>query len=177
MKPWYAEQDAGSRAAGSARRAGPHRRARASVATLLLLFHVSGCYHYVPVSSTSLPVGANVSVGISDQGRIALTEPVGPGVRRLSGMVVASTDTTVVLAVNGVDYIDLDTTVRWDGERVTLSRSFINDIRERQLSKRRTWLMAGLVVVGAVLVSTLAITGFGSDGGDREPDPGPGQQQ
>lgn len=158
-------------------RATPGRRARAVIAAVLLLLHVSSCYHYVPANSTALPIGASVLIGINDQGRIALMEPIGPGVRRLGGQVVASTDTTVVMAVNGVDYIDLETTVHWAGDRVMLSRSYINDVQERRFSKGRTWLMAGVVVVGAILASTLAISGFGSEGGDTKLPPGPGGQQ
>ena len=98
--------------------------------------------------------------------------------RRLDGAVLAKTDTTLVLGVNGVEYFDLPTRVRWDGERVLLSRSFINEVRERRLSKSRTWLTIAGVVVGGILVSTLAISGFGTDDdGNNKLPPGPGEPQ
>jgi hypothetical protein len=153
-------------------------RAGRAMAAVLLAAHLAGCYRYVPVTSTDVPVGTQVSVGINDSGRVALQEPVGPGVRRLDGAVLAKTDTTLVLGVNGVEYFDLPTRVRWDGERVLLSRSFINEVRERRLSKSRTWLTIAGVVVGGILVSTLAISGFGTDDdGNNKLPPGPGEPQ
>lgn len=153
---------------GTARRRPLHR----GIASLLLILQFTGCFHYVPAPGSALRDGTVVSIGLTDAGRIALTEAIGPGVLELGGKVIASDDSTLVLAVSTVEYLDVDTPVRWSGERVAVPRQFVSTVRERQLSKSRSWLMAGVLVVGAALLSTLAIVGFGSDtedgGGDND---------
>jgi hypothetical protein len=148
------------------------RAARARVALVLLLLQLTGCYQYVPVRTPQLPAGALVSVGLNDRGRVELAERIGPGVRHLGGAVVTTSDSAMVLAVSTVDYMDVPVPVRWNGERVQLSRQFLNEVRERRLSRSRSLIMAGVLTIGAALVSTLALTGFGSN---SEPDrPGGG---
>ncbi|MGQ0813270.1 MAG: hypothetical protein ACT4O1_02260 [Gemmatimonadota bacterium] len=149
---------------------------RASVALVLLLPQLTGCYQYVPASSSAMPTGTNVSVAITDAGRSALAERVGPGVRRIGGLIQASTDTMVVLSVTSVEYIDLNTPVRWAGEQLMLRREHTADVRERKLSRGRSWVAAGLVAVAAIAAATLGIAGFGSEGGSDRPGDGTGDQ-
>jgi hypothetical protein len=149
------------------------RALRASVALLLLLPQLTGCFHYVPASPAALPSGTEVSVGITDRGRVALTETVGPGVRRIGGNLVETTDTTLALAVSTVEYFDLAFPARWAGERVEIPRDLISDVQERRLSRSRTALMTAVIVVAAIGVTFLGITGFGGDvsggeGGDPD---------
>lgn len=149
-------------AQGAPLRVAHGRRARAHVALVLLMVQLTGCYQYVPVGTPQLPAGALVSVGLNDRGRVELADRIGPGVRNLGGSIVTTTDSAMVLAVSTVDYMDVPVPVRWNGERVLLSREFLNEVRERRLSRSRSLIMAGVLTVGAVVVSTLALTGFGS---------------
>lgn len=154
-------------AAGCARgrppRVAPARALRASVAIVLLLPYLTGCYQHVPVSHTALSPGADVSVRLTDQGRVALSESLGPGVLDLGGRVAARTDSSVVLSVHSVRYADLGVPVRWAGERVEIAYPLIGNTRERRLSRTRTAVMAALVVAGVVASSFIAIRGFGGD--------------
>jgi hypothetical protein len=145
------------------------RPVRATIALLLLLPQLTGCYHYVPATTSTLPNGTRVSLGLTDPGRVALADAVGPGVRRIEGQILTSTDTAVVLSVLTVQHVDLNVPVKWRGERVAISRNFVSDVSEWRLSKGRSWLLAGLIVVGAAVASTIAITGFGSDPGSDKP--------
>ena len=146
------------------------RRARAVSALILLIPHLTACYQYVPAVTTQLPTGTRVSLGLTDPGRVALADAVGPGVQRIEGQLLNTTDTAVVLSVLAVQHVDLGVPVKWRGERVAIARNFVSDVREWRISKGRSFLLAGLIVVGAIAASTIAITGFGSDpGGDRPP--------
>lgn len=147
----------------------PTRAVRATIALGLLIPQLTGCYHYVPVMSPEMPSGIEVSVGVTDAGRMTLSERVGPGVRRIGGQVMAATDTSLVLSVKTVEYFDQNQPARWAGERLNLSRQFVSEIRERRFSRSRTILMAGLVAVAAVAASKLAIAGFGTDVGRERP--------
>jgi hypothetical protein len=129
----------------------------------------------MPVATPQLPAGARVSMDLTDRGRMELTDRVGPGVRRLGGTIVATTDTSLLLSVSTVDFIDVPVPVHWNGERVLVARGLLSEVRERRLSRSRSWLAAGLLVLATVGVSTLALTGFGPDrdgggggGGDNQ---------
>jgi hypothetical protein len=127
--------------------------------------------------SGEAPSGAEVSAGITDAGRVGLAERIGPGIRRIDGQVMAINDTSLVLAVKRVNYIDQSNPVPWAGERVVLARQYVSDLRERRLSHTRSWIMAGLVTVAAVLSTKLAIAGFGGESGSDKPGGEPGQHQ
>ena len=139
------------------------RRVRAAIASLLLSLQLAGCYHYVPARTTHLPSGTRVALRLTDQGRVALTDALGPGVRRIEGHLESSSDTALVLSVAAVEHLDLPVPVKWRGDRVSVSRSLVSDVEEWRIAKGRSWLMAGLLVAGAVVASTIAIRGFGAD--------------
>lgn len=167
-----------NRARGMPSRAVPARSLRASIAVVLLVLpQLAGCYRYVPVSSPATPVGADISVGITDRGRVALSTGMGPGVRRISGRVLESTDTALVLSVASVQYLDTNVPGRWTGERVVIARDYVSDIGERRLSRARSGIMAALLLVAVIAASLIAIEGFGDDSGsDRTGGGEPGQQ-
>jgi hypothetical protein len=149
------------------------RRAQAAGATILLLPSVIGCYQYVPVSATAPVAGTEVSLGITDQGRVALAGQVGPGARRLRGRLTQATDSLFVISLTSVEYVGAPVAAQWAGEALRISRQYVSDIGERRLSRTRSWLTAGVVAALAVAVSTIAIVGFGNDGGSDRP-PGDG---
>jgi hypothetical protein len=87
--------------------------------------------------------------------------------------VVESTDSVLVLSVTSAEYFNQPLPARWAGERVEVSRDFVSDIRERRLSRSRTWIIAGIVAALAVAASVIVIGGaFGGEPGD--PNPGGG---
>jgi len=150
----------------------PVRLIRASGALTFLAIQVSGCFQHVPVSSSVIPSGTEVSVRLTERGRVALSESVGPGVRRIIGSVLESGDTSLVLAVQKVEHSDLDAPVPWAGERVEIPRELVSEVRERQLARGRSVVVAGLVGAGAVVVSLITIATFtgGEPGPSRPPD-------
>jgi hypothetical protein len=145
---------------------------RAALALLVLLPQLTGCYQYVPAGSQPLPRGAEVSVSLSDAGRVAMADEVGPGVRRIGGTLLQQGDTSVLLSVRSVEYLDLAVTAQWAGEEVEVPRRHIAELRERQLSRTRTWVTIGLVVAGLIASTFVAISGFGDDEGPTTPGDG-----
>jgi len=102
---------------------------------------------------------------------VDLAEEVGPGVQSIEGSVVEVSDSAMVLAVEAVQHLDLAIPVRWSGERVTLRRELVAEVRERRLSQRRSWILAGLMIAGAVAASNIALTGFGAEPSSDRPPP------
>lgn len=164
----------GDRARGESSRVVPARAVRASVAIVLLIPHLSGCFHYVPVNHSATPNGIDVSVAITDRGRVELSPRLGHGVQRLRGQLLESTDTSLVLSVTSVQYVDTNVPAVWPTERMEITRDFVSDVRERRLSRSRTGIAAALLIAAAVAVSAMAITGFGGGGGERS---GPGTEE
>lgn len=144
---------------------------------VLLIPHLTGCFHYVPVGSSAVPSGTEVMVGVTDRGRVELTPVVGHGVRNIGGPLLESTDSSLVLSVTSVQYIDTRDLAAWPGERMELRREFVTDVRERRISRSRTGILAALIAAGIVAASLIAIWGFGDDPGDNRPNPDPPGQQ
>jgi hypothetical protein len=176
-EPHSTQHRDGGRARGETPRSARRGSLRAGVAVLLLGVHLGGCFHYVPPMQSAPAPGAEITFGVTDRGRVELTPVFGPGLQRVGGRLLESTDTTLVLSVATVDYIDLGITARWAGERVEVRRDLIADVRERRFSAGRTAVAAVMATAVAVAVSLIAIRGFGGDTPPDRPDPGNGQQQ
>jgi hypothetical protein len=177
LKP-VREQSSQQDGAGSNARVGLRRPLRAAAAIVLLLPYLTGCYTYAQPGVTPVPVGSEVEVSVSDTGRTQLAELIGPGVRRVHGRVMQSSATSLVLAVSSVEHQGLGAPVSWAGQQVAISEDMTADVRVRTLSRSRSYIAAGLAVLGAALVALIVIAGFGTDdgAGDR-PLPEPPVQQ
>jgi hypothetical protein len=154
------------------------RASRALAAMLgvcVLLGNLAGCYSYVPVTADVTP-GSNVALHVTDRGRVSLEKHLGSGAQRLEGRVITATDSTVSLSLTAVRYLDQPAAVRWSGEMVMIDRDFVVDLRERRLSRSKSWLAAGVVGLAVAALTTLAIDGFGRGGSDNRP-PGDGNNQ
>jgi hypothetical protein len=134
---------------------------------------LTGCYVYVPVETSTAPVGETVAFDISDQGRVQLGERLGPGVLRIEGRVVGTDASDILLNVSRVGYLGGEAS-QWSGETVRFDRGFIARTHERRLSKGRTWTAVGVttaIVVG--FLATRGLAGFGSDDDEGPEDPPP----
>jgi len=143
-------------------------------AGVMALAWLSGCYTYVPVESTTPLVGERVAFQITDHGRVGLAERMGTGVTVVEGRVLGMEGDQVVVSVLRVGQINGESS-QWSGETVRFDRSYVARAEERQLSKTRTWLAAGLATVAVVaLITTTGLGGFFDPlGGDPDPDPDP----
>lgn len=130
----------------------------------------AGCYAYAPIAGAPAP-GQVVSLELSDAGRVAVGERLGPGVVRVEGRLVEMRDSTFVLGVTRVATV-AGGVANWAGERVTIPQSAVMRTSERKLSKGRSFLAAGIAVAAIVAFAvTREIFGFGP--GDSEPKPPP----
>jgi hypothetical protein len=140
----------------------------------VLLPNVTGCYESLAVRSSVVPAGTEVSLAITDRGRVALGKQLGEGVTRLNGRVAQASDSLYVVKVSSVEYVAAPIG-HWSGEEINVSRDYIASVAERRLSRKRSWLMAG-IVVGAIAVVALGvkIIGGGSVSDGHIPDNPPG---
>jgi hypothetical protein len=156
------------------RRCGRIYRVRSGLVMALVSSGLTGCYQYVPITEPATAAGTEVSLGITDRGRVALTGQVGPGARRLRGRLTQATDSLFIVSLTSVEYLGTTVAATWTGELVSVSRDYVSDIAQRRLSRSRSWLTAGAFALLAAGVSTIAIVGLGGGdpGGNRPPDGG-----
>ena len=127
----------------------------------------SGCYRTIPLETANPPVGETVSFIISDRGRVGLTDRLGPGVTRIDGRVVEVESDQYHISVFRIAQIG-GTVSLWTGETMRLDRDFVDRLQGRQLSKKRTWLVAGGVTSAVVLfIATRGLHGMFN--GDEDP--------
>ncbi|MGH7626213.1 MAG: hypothetical protein ACREOJ_12970 [Gemmatimonadaceae bacterium] len=127
-----------------------------------------GCYLSTPVTGVAPQAGDQVVVDLTDNGTSELTQYLGANVQSVDGDLLASNDSTIMLAVRHVDVRSGDDQ-NWNGEHVMLPRDAIASMRERKLSKWRTGLLAGVALAGALAIR---FGGIGNAALGRQSPPG-----
>jgi hypothetical protein len=124
------------------------------------LVGLSGCHVYVAPETRPVP-GTEVAVVLTDRGRFALSQRIGPEIDQVLGRLVAVTDTSVDVALASTVTIRGES-MKWSGERFLLTQDQYGRVLVRTLSKGRTALAvaAGVAAVGSVVAAGL------SSGGD-----------
>lgn len=139
----------------------------AAVLSLLSLFATGACYSYVPVTGTPAP-GQELALVITDRGRAALSERVGPELDQLRGTLVTRNDSSYTLAMKqAVTLRRVSNT--WTGESLTVSSSLVGSVRERRLDRGRSWLLAASAT--AAVVAFIATRSFLDGNRNIETDP------
>ena len=132
------------------------------VAVLALLL-VGACYKSVPVDSSAVTPGREVVLDLTERGAIELGSQLGAQLRSVSGRVSAVSPERYDVSVSqttsrgGVETI-------WRGESASIRREYVDRLYERRIDKKRSWLVAGLTVVGAVLAGEAFGIDTGLDG-------------
>lgn len=146
---------------------------RRPVAVAVGVLHIcTACYSYVPVRSAPRP-GAQVALEVTDEGRVALNEKIGPGVVRLEGTLAGVegdellVDATTATQLRG--YIS-----ELGGVRVRLPQRYVTRMDQRQFSRGRTLLVVGGVVAIVAGFFASKISGRTTPG-DKDPGGGPDQ--
>ena len=141
----------------AAARAVTARAAALAVGCLL----ATGCYSMVTVVGNGPLLGTRVELQINDAGRVALGGSVAPEVARLEGRLVGQDSAQVVLSVLAVHLLRGGVQV-WSGERLTVSRAHVSELRERHLSKSKSAIVAGAVSAALAVIIRQGILGGGS---------------
>jgi hypothetical protein len=130
---------------------------------MALLGASSGCYSMKPIDGSTPPPGQDIRLSLSDRGSVEMAPLIGPRIGAIDGRAVQSSDSALVVAVQAV-VAQGGRSMNWSMERLTVPRSAVSHVSTRTLDARKTWLMAGLTVVGAIMVSQAFGLGEGFDG-------------
>lgn len=143
--------------------------------TAPLLGVVAGCYTYAPLPTLEPVPETRVALVLTDVGRLGAGNDMGPGVARIEGAFVGSTDTDYTLHITGVTDIR-GRESHWSGESFSVRRTWVSNAYERRFSKPRTYLLVGALTAGvATFIATRHLFGIG--GGPESPGGGGTGQQ
>ena len=150
---------------------------RRSVALLLLVLHGAGaCYTYQPITQSAPSSGERYAFVLSDAGRAAVSQQIGPSVVRLEGTLTSTENDEYALRVYEVEAIG-GSRSHWAGENVRIRQGYVSNLQERRFSRKRTALAVGGAVLGAaVFMATRSLIGGVFGGGDSDRPSGSGSQ-
>jgi len=135
-----------------------------------LMGFVSGCYTYSPIPAAPAP-GTDVVLGLNDQGRVTLGQSVGPAAQQIEGKLQERTDSAYVVSVSSVSYFNGGSN-KWSGEPLTIGRTLVTDVKERQFSRSRTFVVvAGATAAFLAFVFSRSL--FANSTPERQANPGP----
>lgn len=145
-------------------------------ATAIGVLFVAGCYTYTPIATLEPAAGTNVSLVLSDEGRMQSMRQVGPYAMRIEGELLSTTADDLTLAVS--DVVDIrGTHSKWSGESVSLPRSYVMMTYQKQFSRSKTTLFAAAVAGGIVaLIASRNLLGIGGSGSSDKLPPDPNGQ-
>ena len=128
------------------------------VLTAACAFTLAGCYSFTPLETQPGP-GQEARVRLTELGTAVLGPAIGSGVVALRGRILSMDTANVTLSVTAVT-MRTELEEPWVGERVVISRQHVAGFDRRELSKSRSVLLAGGVIVGvAALFGAIAVGG------------------
>lgn len=136
------------------------------IAAVLLSPGIAACYTQVPLETPVPAPATRVIARVTDSGAVAIGSSVGPGASEVEGVVASANQDEWTLNLLRVDYRGGVSTI-WNREPVTFPRYALSNMTEKRVNKPRSWMAAGLFVVGAFAATRL----FGHGGADEETPP------
>lgn len=130
---------------------------------LLVLVCLTACYRLTPIEGGAPPQGEEVRLALTDEGSVRMAPMIGPRIAAIDGRVLETADTAIVLAVQSV-VAQGGRNMSWSQERLAVPRTAVASVRTRTLDRRRTWIVAGLGVLGAIALGDVFGLGTGFDG-------------
>ena len=138
----------------------------------LLLVLLAGCYSYRPLTTAAPVPGRQIQLALTDSGTANMAALLGPSTGFVAGRLVSDSAQTYLVSVDETRKRNGSFT-DWQGENVSIPRSYVAGIQERQFSASRT----AVVGVGAVAILVglrSALWGTGGVFGGAKPGPTPG---
>lgn len=140
-----------------------------------LLPFLAGCYEYVPANRVGLSPTTPVSVELSDRGSLNVTSKIGNNAVTVQGTVTDASASSLTIALSAVKRRGETAMSTWSGESITLGSEDIDEVKTRQLSRRRTAVASAALAAASVgiVVGIAKATGesSGSTGGKPSPTP------
>ena len=150
------------------------KRIVSTLVACALLVSSTSCYRLIATEGGAPAVGRELVLELSERGGIDLAPQLGVQLKSVTGRITDFRENAYKVAVTQTNSRSGVETI-WRGEEVSIGRDLVVSVAERRLDKRRSWLVAGLSVVGAALAGSAFGINTGLDGlfggrggGDRQ---------
>jgi hypothetical protein len=131
---------------------------------------LGACYTQTPISTYPPPVNTRVVANVTDSGVVAMANQLGPAAEEVEGVVAGTPGDAVSIQLTRVDFRG-GSSVVWNRETVTFPRFALKGFTERRLDRKRSWMAAAGIGIGAFLAAR-AFQSLGADEPvDNEPNP------
>jgi hypothetical protein len=100
---------------------------------------------------------------LTDSGAVAMGNSLGPGAHEIEGVVAEADASAWKVSMLRVEQRG-GVSTRWSREVVTFPRFALTNVTEKRLSRKRSWIAAGIVTAGALLMAKL----FGAYGVEED---------
>jgi hypothetical protein len=115
--------------------------------------------------------GDGVLAQLTDSGTVALANALGAGALGVEGVVAQADAQSWTLQMVRVNHRD-GRVIEWNREPVTFPRTHLSQLMVKVLDKKRSWIAAGGIIIGAfVLAQTFDLLGSSEEEGDEPPPP------
>ena len=142
------------------------------VICLASLFTIA-CYRYTPIDASPI-AGSVVRLDLSDAGAQRMAAVLGRNAIGVEGTILSANDTSFLMSVSATRQRD-EQPLTWAGERVTVPRTAVQTMEGRSLDKKKTFMIAGIAILGAIAVKAILVgldsMAGGDDGGITPPTP------
>lgn len=124
-----------------------------------------------PLDTPTPAPATRVLAQLTDSGTVALANALGAGALGVEGIVARADAQSWTLQMVRVNHRD-GRVIEWNREPVTFPRSHLTQPMAKVLDKKRSWLAAGGILIGAfVLAQTFDLLGSSEEEGDEPPPP------
>jgi hypothetical protein len=136
----------------------------------LMPMMLTGCYTFSYLPSQPAPE-TRLALDLTDRGRAAEFEHLGPDVVRVEGYLVSLDDSAYTVRMERSVNIRGNSTP-WNGEVVHIRTDYVATAREKRFSTAKSVLLAGVTAAGIVgFIATRGLIGSGSGGTTSNPPP------
>ena len=118
----------------------------------VLLLLAAGCYKQRPLETRPPAPATRIIADLTDGGTAAMANAIGAGVLEVEGVVSAADDSTWTLQMVRAALRD-GRTIDWNRELVRFPAIALTDPRVVVFDTKRSWLAAGGITIGALLVA------------------------
>lgn len=125
------------------------------------------CYTQSPISEFPPPTSTRIVAQVTDSGVVAMANAIGPAAQEVEGVVEGFRNDTLRIQMLRVDHRG-GSSVSWAREVVSFPRYALIRTTQNKLDKRKSWMAAGGILIGAFAASRL----FSAIGADEPPDDG-----
>ena len=145
------------------------RRAATSGIAAVLFANLVACTEYIPVKGlVDAGPPPEVRVTLTDQGTVDVAPKIGLRAERLEGLLRGMSDSSLSLTVRKVSRVG-GIEDSYDGEQLSLLPRDFYSVEKSRTSAPRSFLLAGAIVVGSLLIARGAGDVIGGGGGNHPP--------